>query len=71
MKIHSPKWANREHTLIGVTIVIEEGDPSPFCNLPLGAHPFNAAKHDPHKHCTDIFVDALIGEFGQIAEWEI
>ena len=57
---NNPKWVDKAHTSIDLTVRFEEIDE----DLPFHATPF-----DVEEHGRDIFERAKKGEFGEIAEW--
>lgn len=69
MKISNPKWANRQHTQIDLTVQIEKLQELGF--LPVGKHRFTADQNDIHEHSRELFEQAAAGAFGHIAEWGV
>ena len=57
--VTNPKWTSAEHTTIDCEVTFDE----------IGTVPFTATPNDTEEHGRDIYVKAIAGEFGVIAEW--
>jgi hypothetical protein len=56
----NPVWANAEHTMIDLEIKLKGGERS---------LPFTASPTDCEAHGREIFAAAVVGEYGEVAEF--